>query len=1222
MKQLNFILLSVLVIFTSNFTRAEIKHKNADVVIITQPISQISVCPGNKAFLFVKAASINAISYQWLKNGENILGATKDTLTFDSISAKDTGIYQVLVFTLTSMILSSSSSIKFQLAEIIKPEKDYAIISQNVYSANFRFNTSEKLNYDILLDDIPVKSGTTSIGENNLFYNVNGSGVLYLRIKGNCGFYFKSYKFYVSYLANYSYGSNIVCPGATFSPKISLYTSTSEDNFYWIKNGQRMMKNKLNFSITETQLTDYGLYSIEVETKAGSVYQSLGYFSLPEFGYLTETAGSVIIYPSQSTNFYVSSSGALINTNYQWYKNGFILNDITNHIYGSKKSSLDFMNVTINDTGSYFLKINNSKCAYIISDEFSLILVTQQPQSKTFCQGDSIVFIIHTSNDKKIQFQWYKNNIPIIGAINPELHILNANVNDTGQYQVQMFLEGKSFNSDLVYAHIQSPFISNQIKNKLVLLNEKVFDSLIVNNWDPFQFQWFNLSSIKTLGNGLTFQIPQVTFQDTGLYQAKINASANCPDIFSNKFRIDISNLKWDSIPTTINLCKGNVLRLEAKAPKSTVPVHFNWFKNGIPLNQDSFVLYKQQVDWNDTGNYQVYVSDGVSSDLSTTFKVKIIGAVDEINPGNMMVLEGNESKLFCSARSTQFIYSKQIIFNGNLLINNTNESYFNDTLFIKNFSIKNNGNYQIQANTSCGVFKSKIFNLKWIKPFNKPTVYCIGNKYKMGFFSTDLFSIDSINRYKNDSLISKSITNTLSIPISKLSDAGIYKTQIWSFGNSYNFIDTIYINDSIVFDSQLKSTYLTMSTQNFQLNPILKNASLAKLNYQWYQSGTLKLVSNFTSVLNLNSININDSGMYLLQLPNGCWSDTFYISIYKSERNIIHYCPQSNITLAMIVNSNNNPTFQWYKFNQLLPNQSNKELNLNILPQPLSGLYSVKINVLNDSVIIDNLQITQRPSILSYYGYSVSKYLAYYNQPYTISYHFNSTIDKLDWYFNGKLISSENDSSLTIKQFKIEDVGKYYAIAYQSCKQISLDTIKIDLCDMQISSQPTNIHLSKLGTNNLKFIVQNTCNVTNYQWYRNDTLLPTEQMQELWVKNVSDFELHSKYFCSITDGFKIIKSNSVGFILDSFPNGGPTLIKLNAHVYPNPFDKFISLQFPIPLNSFKIIDLQSKTVFETNQFSADQKIELPDLKDGFYILQFIDRKGNIYNQKGLKKTE
>src|SRR6185369_9262415 len=66
------------------------------VVVSQQPRSQ-AVSPGSNVIFRVAASGFGSLSYQWQFNGENLAGATNDTLAIISAQLANEGAYRAAV---------------------------------------------------------------------------------------------------------------------------------------------------------------------------------------------------------------------------------------------------------------------------------------------------------------------------------------------------------------------------------------------------------------------------------------------------------------------------------------------------------------------------------------------------------------------------------------------------------------------------------------------------------------------------------------------------------------------------------------------------------------------------------------------------------------------------------------------------------------------------------------------------------------------------------------------------------------------------------------------------------------------------------------------------------------------------------------------------------------------------------------------------------------------
>ena len=84
--------------------------------ITTQPQSQVAIA-GTNVNLFVAAAGIQPLTYQWLKNGTAYPGATSPSLTLSNVTRIDEGTYSVIVTNSAAGLGSSNAFVQILVPE-------------------------------------------------------------------------------------------------------------------------------------------------------------------------------------------------------------------------------------------------------------------------------------------------------------------------------------------------------------------------------------------------------------------------------------------------------------------------------------------------------------------------------------------------------------------------------------------------------------------------------------------------------------------------------------------------------------------------------------------------------------------------------------------------------------------------------------------------------------------------------------------------------------------------------------------------------------------------------------------------------------------------------------------------------------------------------------------------------------------------------------------------
>lgn len=106
------------------------------IVITQQPVSQ-SVVLGTNVTFSVQATNTAALAYQWLKNGQNLSGATQTSLTLTNVTQADAGTYAVRVSNGAIIAFSSDAVLGFLLPQVLgsaasMPDRSFSFTSHYI----------------------------------------------------------------------------------------------------------------------------------------------------------------------------------------------------------------------------------------------------------------------------------------------------------------------------------------------------------------------------------------------------------------------------------------------------------------------------------------------------------------------------------------------------------------------------------------------------------------------------------------------------------------------------------------------------------------------------------------------------------------------------------------------------------------------------------------------------------------------------------------------------------------------------------------------------------------------------------------------------------------------------------------------------------------------------------------------------------------------------------
>jgi hypothetical protein len=108
-------------------------------VISVQPVASQAVAEKSNVRMSVVASGLGTLTYQWRKNGVNVTGATGATLSFGSVTATDSGTYNVRVSNAAGSVVSADSVLSVETSPVIVEQPAPQYVSEG---APARFSVS------------------------------------------------------------------------------------------------------------------------------------------------------------------------------------------------------------------------------------------------------------------------------------------------------------------------------------------------------------------------------------------------------------------------------------------------------------------------------------------------------------------------------------------------------------------------------------------------------------------------------------------------------------------------------------------------------------------------------------------------------------------------------------------------------------------------------------------------------------------------------------------------------------------------------------------------------------------------------------------------------------------------------------------------------------------------------------------------------------------------
>ncbi len=192
-----------------------------------------------------------------------------------------------------------------------------------------------------------------------------------------------------------------------------------------------------------------GGYGVLVQGDCGLELSETAELSVAPLPQFVTHPGDVSACFGETASFTAQAVSGVPPLAYQWLFNGV---DMT----GADSPTLVVESVAPEDVGSYHCAVTDQCMVTIHSESADLVVpevaITAQPVGGTFCVGQTVFIFVAVSDIAT--FQWFKDGVPIPGAVQFFLSIPNAAVEDTGAYTVEAVGQCNTVTSDEAFVEV------------------------------------------------------------------------------------------------------------------------------------------------------------------------------------------------------------------------------------------------------------------------------------------------------------------------------------------------------------------------------------------------------------------------------------------------------------------------------------------------------------------------------------------------------------------------------------------------------------------------------------------------------------------------------------------------------------------------------------------------------------------------------------------------
>ncbi|MDB6123594.1 MAG: repeat containing protein [Pedosphaera sp.] len=363
------------------------------------------------------------------------------------------------------------------------------------------------------------------------------------------------------------------------------------------------------------------------------------------------------------------------------------------------------------ETGKFAARIGDAGYLYPIYSDTNFVLgamlpsIVQSPQSQTVTLNGSASFSVTASNASS--FQWYFNNLPVLGATSSTLTLANVQNLQAGNYRAvagNYFGTATSATANLtVYVPLN---ITSQPSALSVVAGTAAIFNVAVLGTGPYSYQWkFNGVSLDGATNSSLYLLT-TTASQSGLYTVDIRNGTETVTSAPASLAVFLPPVLVFQ-PQSLAIIQGSPASFSVVATGSGL-LSYQWYLDGVIIpGATNAVLLLTNTLANAAGNYTVTVSNLVGTTTSDVAALVVhVPPIITVQPQNLAAVLGNLANLSVGVIGDSPL-SYQWFFNGAAITGETNS-----TLARPNVQATDAGNYSVTIINPYGTNNSALVTL------------------------------------------------------------------------------------------------------------------------------------------------------------------------------------------------------------------------------------------------------------------------------------------------------------------------------------------------------------------------------------------------------------------------------------------------------------------------------------------------------------------------------